>query len=40
MESILAVFAVEVGLAFVGCLLALIVWELGKKAVGGKSKSE
>jgi hypothetical protein len=38
MESTLTVFAIEIGLAFVGCLLALIVWELAKQAIGGKSQ--
>jgi hypothetical protein len=38
MESTLAVFAVEVGLAFVGCLLALVVWEAGKKLLSGDTR--
>lgn len=38
MDSTWAVFAVEVGLAFSGCILALVVWEAGKKLLRSETR--
>lgn len=44
MDSTWVVFSIEIGLAFIGCLLALVAWEFVKKALfpigGGEAKQE
>jgi hypothetical protein len=44
MSSTWVVFGIEIGLAFIGCLLALVAWEFCKKIIrptnDGETKHE